>query len=206
MEIAQHRIGRYEILGELGRGGSGIVYRAFEPLLERRVALKILAPAAAAQPGVADRLRREAISAARLRHLNIALLYEFGEADGHSFLAMEYIPGRTLRAALAEGGMAPARALFILGQIGRALDYMHEVGVVHRDVKPGNIIIGPGDHAVLIDFGLAYADEAATAESAMIGTPTYLSPEQAAGAPSGPASDQYALAVVAYELLAGSPP
>ncbi|HYF61653.1 MAG TPA: serine/threonine-protein kinase [Herpetosiphonaceae bacterium] len=213
MDIAQTSqpaawIGRYQLVAEIGRGSTGIVYQAYDPLLERPLALKVLAPHVTHQPGMAQLLRREAVSAARLRHLNIALLYEFGQSGDSAFLAMEHIPGTSLRSLIGAGGLSIGRSLGILGQIGAALDYMHRVGVCHRDVKPGNIMIGPGDHAVLIDFGLAYAADgtASTAHGALLGTPTYLSPEQAAGEPSGPGSDQYALAVVAYELLTGSPP
>jgi serine/threonine-protein kinase len=201
-------IDRYEIIAEIGRGGMGVVYRAYEPALERTVALKVIAPQLAHEPGFVTRLRREAISAARLRHPNIALLYEFGQVDDVAFLAMEYVPGPSLRMLLETMRPDPERALAIVGQIAQALDYAHGMGIVHRDVKPGNILIGAGDHAVLIDFGLADADDSSlnTLDTAVLGTPHYMAPEQAAGHGAEPYTDQYALATVAYELLVGVPP
>jgi outer membrane protein assembly factor BamB/predicted Ser/Thr protein kinase len=205
---AWSQISRYELIAEIGRGGMGVVYRAYESALDRTIALKVLAPDLADQPGFVARLRREAISAARLRHPNIALLYEFGQADDTAFLAMEYVPGRSLRQLLEAGPMPPARALGILDQIGQALDYAHRMGIVHRDVKPSNILIGPGDQAMLIDFGLAEISESSqlTAEGAVLGTPHYMAPEQAAGRGADARGDQYALAAVAYEMLTGEPP
>jgi outer membrane protein assembly factor BamB len=202
------RIDRYEIGAELGRGGMGIVYHAYEPALERDIALKILAPELVDQRDVAARLRREAIGAARLRHPNIALLYEFGQIDGVPFLAMEYVAGPSLRQLLEAGPIAWDRALYLLAQIGSALDYAHTMGIVHRDVKPSNILVGAADRAVLIDFGLAdvIGDSLLTADGAVLGTPHYMAPEQADGRGAHDWSDQYGLAVVAYELLTGTPP
>ncbi len=199
---------RYEVIAEIGRGGVGVVYRAYEPALDRSIALKVLSPELAHQPGFVERLRREAISAARLRHPHIALLYELGQFDDTAFLAMEYVDGPSLRQVLEAGPIGAERALNILGQIGGALDYAHHMGIVHRDVKPSNILIGPGDHAVLIDFGLADMAEnpQSTVDTAVLGTPHYMAPEQAAGRGADARSDQYALAAVAYELLAGVPP
>jgi outer membrane protein assembly factor BamB/predicted Ser/Thr protein kinase len=202
------QIHRYELIEEIGRGGMGVVYRAYEAALDRTIALKILAPELAHQPGFVARLRREAISAARLRHPHIALLYEFGQADDTPFLAMEYVAGDSLRELLEAGPLPPERALAILDQIGRALDYAHRMGIVHRDVKPSNILVGADDQAMLIDFGLAEISEHSllTGDGAVLGTPHYMAPEQAAGRSAGPQADQYALAAVAYELLTGAPP
>jgi outer membrane protein assembly factor BamB len=176
----------------------GVVYRAYEAALDRTIALKVLAPELANQPGFVARLRREAISAARLRHPNIALLYEFGQADDTAFLAMEYLPGRSLRQLLEAGPPPAERALSILDQIGQALDYAHSMGIVHRDVKPSNILVSPADQAMLIDFGLAEVSECTllTADSAVLGTPHYMAPEQAAGRGVGERGEQYALAAV----------
>ncbi|HEX9372276.1 MAG TPA: PQQ-binding-like beta-propeller repeat protein [Roseiflexaceae bacterium] len=201
------QFGRYELIGEIGRGGMGVVYRAYEPTLDRPVALKVIAPDLAHDPGFVARLRREAVSAARLRHANIALLYEFGQADGAAFLAMEYVGGPSLRQILEAGPLDPQRALNILDQIAQALEYAHKLGIVHRDVKPSNILVGPGDRAVLIDFGLAEMadDPLLTGDGELLGTPHYMAPEQARGAGADARSDQYALAAVAYELLTGTP-
>ncbi|MEO7910922.1 MAG: serine/threonine-protein kinase, partial [Roseiflexaceae bacterium] len=205
---AWSQIHRYELIAEIGRGGMGVVYRAYEAALDRTIALKVLAPELANQPGFVARLRREAISAARLRHPNIALLYEFGQADDTAFLAMEYLPGCSLRQLLEAGPLPAERALGILEQIGQALDYAHSMGIVHRDVKPSNLLVSPTDHAMLIDFGLAEVSECTllTADSAVLGTPHYMAPEQAAGRGVGERGDQYALAAVAYEMLTGVPP
>ncbi|HEU5103435.1 MAG TPA: serine/threonine-protein kinase [Roseiflexaceae bacterium] len=202
------QLSRYELIAEIGRGGMGVVYRAYEASLDRTIALKVLAPELANQPGFVARLRREAISAARLRHPNIALLYEFGQSDDTAFLAMEYLPGRSLRQLLEAGPLPAERTLSILDQIGQALDYAHSMGIVHRDVKPSNMLIGPGDHAMLIDFGLAEVSECSllTSDSAVLGTPHYMAPEQAAGRGAGERADQYALAAVAYEMFTGVPP
>jgi outer membrane protein assembly factor BamB len=205
--IGNH-FGRYEVSGEIGRGGMSVVYRAYEPLLERPVALKLLAPELQHQPGLVAAMRREAISAARLRHPNIALVYEFGVIDDTPFLALEYVPGRSLRQILEAGPLLPARALNLLAQVADALHYAHSMGIVHRDVKPSNMLVGPADHLVLIDFGLAEAldDPARTDDGLALGTPHYLAPEQARGEPADARSDQYALAAVAYEMLTGRPP
>ena len=205
---AWSQISRYELIAEIGRGGMGVVYRAYEAALDRTIALKLLAPELANQPGFVARLRREAISAARLRHPNIALLFEFGQADDTAFLAMEYVPGHPLRQLLEAGPLPIDRALAILEQIGQALDYAHHMGIVHRDVKPSNILVGPGDQAMLIDFGLAEVSECTllTADGAVFGTPHYMAPEQAAGRGADARADQYALAAVAYEMLTGAPP
>jgi outer membrane protein assembly factor BamB len=199
------RFGRYQIQAELGRGGMGIVYRAYEETLHRTVALKVLSPHLAGRAGTVARLRHEAVSAARLRHPNIALLYELGQEDQQAFLAMEYVPGCPLRDIIESGPLLYSRSIHLLRQIGRALDYAHSIGVVHRDVKPGNILVRPDDHAMLVDFGLAEtADNTlATPDGVVLGTPHYMSPEQAAGREAGPASDQYSLAAVAYEMLTG---
>lgn len=214
MEMVDHteriieRIGRYQIQAEIGRGGSGIIYRAYEETLHRTVALKVLSPNLAGQANLVMRLRHEAISAARLRHPNIALLYELGQEAGQAFLAMEYIPGRSLREIIEEGPLSYARTIHILKQIGEALDYAHSIKVIHRDIKPSNILVQADDHAVLVDFGLAYtADNSLiTPDGVVLGTPHYMSPEQAAGREPDAQSDQYSLAAVAYEMLTGVSP
>lgn len=201
-------IGRYDVIEELGRGGMGVVYHAYDATLDRSIALKILPPELAARPGFVQRLRREAISTARMRHPHIALLYEFGQADGETFLTMEYVAGPSLRQLLESGPLPPERAIALAEQIAAALDYAHSLGIVHCDVKPSNIIVGPNDQAVLIDFGLAQIaeDPAITGDSALLGTPHYMAPEQARDNGAQPASDQYALAAVVYEMLTGVPP
>lgn len=209
-------IGKYEIIGELGRGGFAVVYEARDTALDRPVALKVLHPHWSSDPDAASRFLREARLSARLRHPNIVTVYETGEADGRYFLAMAYLPGRTLRELLTTGGALPlARALPILDQIARALDYAHGQGVIHRDVKPANIIIeetGDGLQATLTDFGLVKAlaeGSSLTSLGTVIGSPEYMAPEQAdpnRAAEVGPATDLYALGIVAYEMLTGRVP
>jgi serine/threonine protein kinase len=207
-KVIKEQIGRYQVLEEIGRGGMGIVYRAFEPTLKRTVALKVLAPHLADQPGLISRLRREAISAANLRHNHIALLFEFAQEESIAYLAMEYVQGPSLQQLLEKETLSPRRCLSILSQIAGALDYAHSLGVVHRDIKPSNILIGSNDHAVLVDFGLAEMTDNSviTPDGIVLGTPDYMSPEQAAGRDATAQSDQYALAALAYELLTGKPP
>jgi outer membrane protein assembly factor BamB/predicted Ser/Thr protein kinase len=201
-------IGRYAVLDEIGRGGMGVVFRAYDPSLDRTVALKLLAPHLAHNPEFVARLRREAVSAARLRHPHIALLYEFGQDESAAFLAMEYLIGPSLRQLLEDGPLPFAQVVAVVKQVASALDHAHALGVVHRDVKPSNILLNQAGDAVLIDFGLAQTaeDSLLTSDGALLGTPHYMSPEQARGLPADARSDQYALAAVAYEMLTGTPP
>jgi serine/threonine protein kinase len=217
METTQ-RLSKYLIYEELGRGGFGTVYRATDTTLDRVVALKILDPVLTRDPAFLERFHREARAASRLRHPNLVPVYEVAEAEGRHFIAMEYLPGRSLDKLLAEEGRLLAdRALHILGQAAAALDYAHAKGLIHRDVKPSNIIVGPdeasGDpeHATLTDFGLVRATDQTSVSTLgqSLGTPAYMSPEQLdvdRQEEVGPASDIYSFAVVAYEMLAGRPP
>jgi len=210
------RIGKYEILEELGRGGFAAVYKARDTELERVVALKVLHPYWSEDPGFAARFRREARTAANLRHSNIVTVYEAGEAAGQLYIAMEYLPGRTLRALLeTEGALSLERALPILDQVADALDYAHKQGVIHRDVKPVNVMIeetGRGVGATLMDFGLVKALEGSTAitsQGTLLGSPEYMAPEQADPdrvSEIGPATDRYALGIMAYQMLTGQVP
>jgi formylglycine-generating enzyme required for sulfatase activity len=210
------RIGKYEILEEIGRGGFAVVYRACDTELDREVALKVLHPYWTNDPGFAARFRREARAAARLRHPHIVTVYEAGEAEGQLYIAMEYLPGRTLQELLeAEGALPLEQALPILEQVAEALDHAHGQGVVHRDVKPGNVIVEEterGVQATLTDFGLVKAMEgsaALTSQGTLLGSPEYMAPEQAdpeRAAEVGPAADRYALGIVAYQMLTGRVP
>jgi formylglycine-generating enzyme required for sulfatase activity/tRNA A-37 threonylcarbamoyl transferase component Bud32 len=210
------KIGKYEILEEIGRGGFAVVYKARDPNLDRTIALKVLAPHLAWQPSYVKRFRHEAKATAKLRHPHIVVVYEVGEAEGQPYIAMTYLPGRTLAKLLkAEGAMSLERALPILEQVADALDYAHRRGVIHRDVKPSNVMLEETEHglqATLMDFGLVKAlesSESLTSAGTILGSPEYMAPEQAdldRKSEIGPATDRYALGVVAYEMLTGRVP
>jgi hypothetical protein len=214
--IGPKRIGKYEILEEIGRGGFAVVYRARDTELDRQVALKLLHPYWTNDPGFAARFRREARTAARLRHPHVVTVHEAGEAKGQLYIAMEYLPGRTLRELLeAEGALPLEQALPIIEQVARALDYAHRQDVVHRDVKPGNIVVEEteqGVQATLMDFGLVKAmsgSSVLTSQGTLLGSPEYMAPEQAdpeRASEIGPATDRYALGIVAYQMLTGRVP
>jgi tetratricopeptide (TPR) repeat protein len=206
------KIGRFLIRGFLGAGAFGTVYRAYDPQLEREVALKV-AKAAGQSPERIQRFRREARAAAGLRHPHIVPLFEAGEVDGHLYLASAFVPGKTLEEAIAEKGgkLPPEQAAAIVRKLADALAYAHKQGVLHRDVKTANILLDLSGDPHLLDFGLARRtedQERMTLAGAVLGTAAYLAPEAARGDQSRwtPAVDQYALGIVLYELLTGHPP
>jgi serine/threonine protein kinase len=202
--------GRY-VLGEfLGSGGMGEVYLAHDEVLERHVALKVLRSHYAGDEVFAERFRREARSAASLSHPNIVQVYDRGEAeDGTSYIAMEYVPGGTLKEQIERRGPFGARETAAVGaQIADALGAAHERGVIHRDIKPQNVLVTSSGDLKVTDFGIARAASAVTssASGAIFGTAGYISPEQALGEPVGPRSDLYSLGVILYEMLTGGLP
>ena len=188
----------------LGRGTFGHVYRAFDPLLRREVALKVF-KGALGHPDTLEQRQREARAVARLRHQNIVAVFEDGLNDRDYFIASELINGQPMSMLIAESAIAPRRAVIWVRELARALAYAHIEGLVHRDVKPANILIDDRDRTQIIDFGLAYhvGEGTTTASRAPVGTPAYMAPEQARGDPKavGTLSDQYSLGVVLYELL-----
>jgi Protein kinase domain len=209
--VNQTRIdGRYTIERPLGSGGMAEVFLAHDGVLDRDVALKVLRSQYAGDEEFYERFRREATSAAGLSHPNIVQVYDRGEtADGTCYIAMEYVSGGTLKERLDERGpMEPQRALAVVGQVAEALWAAHERGVIHRDIKPQNILVTDMGHLKVTDFGIARAASAATisATNAVFGTAGYLSPEQALGEPATPRSDLYSLGIVLYELLTGVVP
>ena len=214
--LPMEKLGKYEILEELGRGGFAVVYKAHDPGLKRDVALKVLHPYWSNDPSFADRFQREAQSAAGLHHPFIVTIYETGEAQGHLYIAMACLSGRTLDDLLKAGGtLSLERALPILSQVAEALDYAHGRGVVHRDVKPANIMVqerGERVQATLLDFGLVKAMEGSTvltSQGTLLGSPEYMAPEQAdpeRAVQVGPAADRYAFGIVAYHTLTGRVP
>jgi eukaryotic-like serine/threonine-protein kinase len=203
---------RYRLERRLGVGGMATVELALDTRLERRVAVKLLAEHLAQDSSFVSRFRREALAAARLVHPNIVQVFDFGaDVDsGRPFIVMEWVDGPSCAEILRElGRLEPGDAVSILTEACRGLDYAHRNGVVHRDVKPGNLLRGrDGGHVKLADFGIAKATEHSdmTKVGSVLGTAAYLSPEQARGEPAGPASDLYALGVVSYQLLAGRLP
>ena len=201
---------RYSSPTRIGRGGMGDIYRATDSLLGRDVAVKILADRYAQDPSVRERFTREALSAARLSgERNTVTIYDVGEHNGRPFIVMEYFGGGSLAQVLRnQGAQAPERAFQWLEEAARALDAAHRAGVVHRDVKPGNLMLDREGHVHVADFGIASAAgmDSLTMTGTVLGTAGYLSPEQAQGDRAVPASDRYALAVVAWELLTGERP
>ncbi len=200
--------GRYRVLGRLGVGGMATVYLAEDSSLGRKVALKVMSERYAEDGEFVERFRREAQAAARLNHPNIIAVYDRGEADGRPYIAMEYLQGRTLKQVIQkEGALDPERAIAFAMQILAGLRYAHEHGVVHRDVKPHNVLVGDDGRVKVTDFGIAHAgDPQMTEVGSIVGTAQYLSPEQARGRSVGPQTDIYSLGVVLYELLAGRVP
>jgi tRNA A-37 threonylcarbamoyl transferase component Bud32 len=204
-------LGRFRIMGVLGEGEHATVYRAYDPILERDVALKVPRQGVLKTAKALVRFLGEAKALARLRHPRIVPVYEAGCAGHRHFIAMALIEGRNLAERLAEGPLALRRATEIVAELAEALAYAHAQGVVHRDVKPANVRIDDQGAVYLMDFGIAYhpdSGEVPLPPGMILGTPAYIAPEQAQGGQPNvlPASDQYSLGVVLYELLCGQPP
>ena len=203
-------LGRYRILGELGHGAMGTVYRALDPLIEREVAIKTLHPDLPAEEmsEVRERFLREARSAGRLNHPNIVTVFDVGEDQGVAYMAMELLEGRSLQQILRDPDRLPfATVAGLVAQIADGLDRAQQLGIVHRDVKPANVVVSSSGHAKLTDFGVAYVPSSTmTQTGTMIGSPRYMSPEQVLGLPIDPRSDIFSLGIVLYEMLAGTPP
>ncbi|MGH8873823.1 MAG: Stk1 family PASTA domain-containing Ser/Thr kinase, partial [Acidimicrobiia bacterium] len=210
MESTRTLTDRYELTAHLARGGMADVYQGRDTLLGRRVAVKMLHSQFSADEAFVKRFRREAQAAANLSHPNIVGIYDWGEADGTYFIVMELVNGRSLRDVLrSEGALLPRRSVEIAAEVAAALAVAHRGGLVHRDIKPGNILLAPDGTVKVTDFGIARAwddSQELTRTGAVIGTATYFSPEQAQGTPADERSDLYSLGVVIYEMLTGHPP
>ena len=202
------KIGKYEILRELGRGAMGVVFKARDPLIGRLVALKTIALAASESADLRDRFSREAQAAGGLQHPNIVTIYEMGEEAGVPFIAMEYLEGESLDAVLAKDKqIPPAQKLGYLIQICRALSYAHQHGIVHRDIKPGNVVVTRGGTLKVVDFGIArIVDTSKTQTGVVVGTLAYMSPQLLKGDRADERSDIWAVGVLCYEMFAGQKP
>lgn len=201
--------GRYRLLESLGGGGMGKVWRAFDTVTNRMVAVKVLAAHLAADPAFEQRFRREAFAAAGLNNPHVIPIHTFGEIDGRLYVDMRLIQGRDLQSVIAaDGPLDPARAVRIVGEVAKALNAAHRIGLVHRDVKPSNILLDEDDFAYLIDFGIARAagETGLTTTGAVIGTWQYMAPERLGESEGDARSDIYALACVLYECLTGHRP
>lgn len=209
-DVVLHRLGDYELLEEIGRGGMGVVFRARQVSLDRVVAVKLPRDGWLTSPEERTRFRAEAASAARLRHPNIVAVHEIGEDQGQLYFAMDWVDGESLAAFSHEGQMTWRRAARIVSATADALQHAHARGVLHRDLKPSNILLDAHDQPQITDFGLARPLDAAstlTMTGQILGTPGYLAPEQASGVgPVGMAVDVYGLGAVLYHLLTGRPP
>ena len=199
------KLGQYEVQEFIGQGAMGRVYRAYHSDLERTGAVKVM-QAMTPDADTVARFRHEAQAIARLRHPNIVDVYDFGTFQGTPYMVVEFVPGGSLAGRMAEGGIDRQAAIKYLRGIAAGLDYAHAHGVVHRDVKPANVLLTADDTPVLADFGLAKLMQGSSLKSmtgVTTGTPAYMAPEQVTGSRVGPASDRYSLATIAYEMLAG---
>ncbi len=209
--LERRRVGGYELLGEIARGGMGVVFRARQIRPEREVALKVIAAGELASPRMIERFHAETQAAARLDHTNIAPIYEVGQEDGWHFFSMRLIEGPTLGQEIAGRPLPLRRAAGLMAKIARAVHHAHQRGVLHRDIKPGNVLLDAAGEPHLTDFGLAKileADSDLTLTHAVLGTPAYMAPEQASGQTRDVtvAADVYSLGAVFYEMLTGTPP
>jgi serine/threonine protein kinase len=212
-ELIGKTLGQYQILEELGRGGMAVVYKAWQTALQRYVAIKVLQPHLVSDTEFIQRFQQEAIVAANLKNSHIVTIYEVGQEGGYIFIAMEYVKGTSLEEIISKEGTLPLdRTLHILRQVAEALDYAHQQHFVHRDVKPANILVEPGDNVVITDFGIAKALEGSgataklTVAGSVMGTPAYMSPEQIQGLSIDYRTDLYSLGIVAYQMLGGEVP
>lgn len=203
--------GPYELIREVGRGGMGVVYEAKQRGLDRSVAVKMILAGHLASPEIVRRFQAEAKAAARLRHSNIVHIHDVGCVGGQDFFAMEYIEGQSLEKPIADGPVEAHFAVRLISTVARAVEHLHQQGVLHRDLKPSNILLDAEGQPFVTDFGLAKVfapDSETTATGIIAGTPSYMAPEQASGrrAEVGPATDVYSLGAILYELLTGAPP
>lgn len=209
MGTSPQKVGRYEIVGELGKGAMGLVYKAMDPMIGRTVAMKTMRMDVHGMEAdeMLKRFQNEARAAGVLNHVNIVTIYDAGEQDGMFYIAMEYIEGVTLHSLIAQNRVLPAEQVTeISRQVLAGLDYAHSHGVIHRDVKPANIMITPDKTVKIMDFGIAKAGGGLTSAGQVLGTPNYMSPEQVKGRPLDGRSDLFSFGVILYEMVTGEKP
>jgi serine/threonine protein kinase len=208
VDTPKQKFKRYEIIEELGIGGMATVYRAYDPLFEREVALKVLKRELLEDPELKERFERETKIVAKLEHAAIVPVYDVGHDNGQLFYVMRYMSGGSLSDRINNGTLDLDQVAYLLLRLADALDYAHRKGIVHRDLKPGNILFDEVGNAFISDFGIAKFAQAATriTHSGIIGTPRYMSPEQARGEETDGRSDLYTLGVLLYEILSGKAP
>lgn len=202
--------GRYEIVGELGKGTMGVVYKAHDPQIDRMVALKVLRPDRVTSKDFVARFLKEARAIGRLSHSHIVTIYDVGEDHGTVYIAMEYLQGEPFNEVVKSGRLSLAESIEIARQVAETLDYAHRQGIVHRDIKPSNIILADGNQVKLTDFGIARIEDTSsihqTQAGEILGTPVYMSPEQVMGQKVDGRSDLFSIGVILYEMIAGRRP
>jgi len=209
MNVSSALEARYQILKELGRGGMGIVFQAYDKQLKEQVAIKILSPLLSSDPDALERLKHEVSSARRITHANVIRIHDISELNGIHFISMEFFEGMSLKDYIKKTGtLSLMQAFNIASQICDGLEAAHRQGVIHRDLKSQNIIIGPTNHVKIIDFGLARSGnlEGLTATGLIMGTPEYMAPEQVAGKSVDERADIYSLGIILYEMFTGRVP
>src|SRR5512138_568587 len=202
------KIGQYQLISVIGQGGMATVYKAYQPAFDRHVAVKVLGSQLSQDPTFVKRFQREAKVVARIEHRSIVPIYDYGEHDGLYYIVMRLIEGGTLRKKMYYEKISLPLAARIIEQVGEALDYAHHHNVIHRDLKPSNILLDERGNAYLTDFGIAkmLGSNTQVTQSGVVGTPSYMSPEQCQGKTLGPVSAIYSLGTILFEVLTGTVP